>query len=60
VQTDLGVLAAAERKARSTSDGIAPGEGMWESVQRRITWDRANLCVTMRDDVNPLPSLPST
>lgn len=34
-----------EARARSTSESVAQGEGMWEGVARRITWAQANLCV---------------
>ncbi|KAL7424070.1 hypothetical protein Q5752_001655 [Cryptotrichosporon argae] len=41
-QTDLAVLAAAERNARSTTGGTATGPGVWGSVEKRITFKRAN------------------
>ncbi|EIW69448.1 hypothetical protein TREMEDRAFT_62314 [Tremella mesenterica DSM 1558] len=41
-QIDLSLLAQAERSARSTTSGIVEGEGMWSSIEKRITWDRAN------------------
>lgn len=44
VQVDLSALAAAEQTARSTSSGPASsGEGLWTGIERRVTWDRANL-----------------
>ncbi|TYJ57213.1 hypothetical protein B9479_002128 [Cryptococcus floricola] len=47
-QTDLSLLAQAEKNARSTSDGSAAGEGMWESIQRRVKWEQV-------DFLNDLP-----
>lgn len=42
-QTDLSPLVECEKRARSTSEGMAHGEGMWEDLARRISWDRADL-----------------
>ncbi|ODO03327.1 hypothetical protein L198_02172 [Cryptococcus wingfieldii CBS 7118] len=47
-QTNLSLLAQAEKNARSTSDGSAAGEGMWESIQRRVKWEQV-------DFLNDLP-----
>ncbi|WVQ78309.1 hypothetical protein IAT38_000394 [Cryptococcus sp. DSM 104549] len=49
-QTDLSLLAEAERTARSTSQGVITGEGLWESVAKRITWQRANFLTDLPFD----------
>nr|XP_018263819.1 uncharacterized protein I303_03692 [Kwoniella dejecticola CBS 10117]OBR85977.1 hypothetical protein I303_03692 [Kwoniella dejecticola CBS 10117] len=43
-QTDLTVLADAERRARSTKAGQPPqGMGLWENLEKRVKWQRGNL-----------------
>ncbi|WVQ70042.1 uncharacterized protein L199_008266 [Kwoniella botswanensis] len=42
-QIDLSLLAEAEKRARSTKAGTsAEGIGMWESVEKRVKWQRGN------------------
>lgn len=60
-QLDLGALSRAENMARSTSEGAPKEEGLWEGVEKRITWDQANLSVTLNhlstQTFTDLPSL---
>ncbi|WVW83046.1 hypothetical protein I302_105063 [Kwoniella bestiolae CBS 10118] len=43
-QIDLSLLAEAEKRARSTRSGTsAEGMGMWESVEKRVQWQRGNI-----------------
>ena len=44
-QTDLSLLAAAERSARSTSQGLAAGQGIWERLEEKVTWEQGDLQV---------------
>jgi hypothetical protein len=39
----LNALVAAEERARTTSAGVAPGEGIWSSVAKRIEFQQYNL-----------------
>lgn len=42
-QTDLNLLAEAEKRSRSSKSGVPSDTGMWESIAQRITWDRGDL-----------------
>ena len=43
-QTNLSILAEAERAARSTSRGPAPASA-WERIEERVTWETGDLQV---------------
>lgn len=42
-QADLRLLAAAERAAKTSTAGVSPSEGIWSSVEKRISWQHGDL-----------------
>lgn len=49
-QADLRLLAAAERAAKTSTAGTSQSQGIWSSVEKRITWEHGDFLLPLPFD----------